>query len=66
MSVAHDTARREAIRIYARAYDEWATEEQVLLEEGKYAEAEGAHQHAQWCVRAYKAEIDDPKVETDA
>lgn len=60
MSGVQATARKEVIRTYARAYDDWATEEQQLIAEGKYPEAEGAHQHALWVVRAYKAEIDDP------
>jgi len=57
----HDEARREAVRLYARAYDEWATEEQVLVAEGRYVEAEGAHVQALIVLRAYQRELDDPE-----
>lgn len=54
------SARREAIRTYAAAYDRWAESEQVLVAEGMYADAQGAHEYAMWCLRAYRAELDDP------
>lgn len=60
VSVKDMTARREAIRMYAAAYDRFAEQEQVLVAEGMYAEAQGAHEFAMWCLRAYRVELDDP------
>ena len=47
----------------ALAHDRFAETEQVLVAEGKYIEAQGAHEYAALIVRAYKAELDDPKPE---
>lgn len=55
-------ARREVIRTYARAYDDWATEEQRLWGENKPIEAEGARRQSDIILRAYRAEFDDPEV----
>ena len=54
-------AREAVLKQLATAYDRFCETEQVLVAEGKYAEAEGAHQFAIWLLRAYKAEQDDPK-----
>ena len=58
------SARSEAIRRYAAAYDRWATDEQLLIAEGHFPEAQGAHEYALWSLRAYRAELDDPTVRT--
>ena len=55
-------ARREVILHYARAHDEWSTEEQRLRFEGKLIEAEGAHRTAVRVLKAYQNEIDNPEV----
>ena len=54
-------ARRTAIFTYARAHDHFATEEQTFAGEGKPIEAAGAHEYALICLRAYRAELDDPE-----
>jgi len=55
--------RGEAIRRYALAHDHFAELEQLLVNEGRVPEAEGAHQYALLALRAYRAELDDPKPE---
>jgi hypothetical protein len=60
--ILRDTlAKSAAIRQYAAAYDHHATLEQQLVAEGRYVEAEGAHEYALWVLRGYRAEIDNPK-----
>lgn len=59
---AHDP-RQAVIRRLAASYDRFADEEQVLVSEGKYAEAEGAHEACRIILRAYQAESDDPTPE---
>ncbi len=59
----HETARREAIRLYARAYDEWATEEQKRVQEGEYDAAALAHENARIILTAYRGEVDDPDLD---
>lgn len=54
-------ARSAAVRTYARAFDEWAQEQQSLVGEGKVTEAAGAGAYASWALRAYRSEIDDPE-----
>ncbi len=56
-------ARAAVVRQLAAAYDRFAEEEQTLVAEGRYVEAEGAHVVAVRLLRAYQAELDDPKVE---
>ena len=55
----HAQARQAAIRQYAAAYDHFGTEQQKAVGREADAEAEGARQHAEWVLRAYKAELDD-------
>lgn len=57
--VTVDDAPAVATRRYAAAYDHHSDEEQRLVGLGRYAEAEGAHQYAMWCLRAYNAEVGD-------
>lgn len=54
-------ARGNVIRQLAKAFDHWAAKEQMLVGDGRYTEAEGAHVIALRLLRAYRAEIDDPK-----
>ena len=62
ISVLRDAmARSTALRLLAAAHDHWAEEEQVAIAEGRYAEAEGAHQFALLALRSYRAELDDPE-----
>ena len=62
ISVLRDAmARTTALRMLAAAHDHWAEEEQVAIAEGRYAEAEGAHQFALLALRAYRADLDDPE-----
>ena len=61
MNAVSTEARRAVVRQYAEAYDHFATMEQELVVEGRYVEAQGAHEHALWCLRAYRNELDDPK-----
>ncbi len=56
----HDP-RQAVLRQLAAAYDRLAEEEQILVSEGRYVEAEGAHQVAVRLLRAYTAELDDVK-----
>jgi len=44
-----------------KAHDHWAEEEQRLSGQDRYVEAAGAHQHTLYVVRAYHAELNDPK-----
>ena len=57
--IAQD-ARKAVLRQLAEAHDRFSEQEQVLVFQGMYAEAEGAHQLALWVLRAYRAEMDDP------
>lgn len=54
-------ARKAVLRVLAERADHFAEMEQLLVQEGKYADAEGAHKFGMWCLRAYKGEADDPK-----
>lgn len=54
-------ASKAALRQYAHAHDHWSEEEQLLTAQGEPILAEGAHQHALMCLRAYRAELDDPQ-----
>lgn len=53
-------ARQAALHRYAAAYDRFAEEEQMHHLLGNWPEAEGAHVYAMACLRAYRAEMDDP------
>ena len=57
-------ARREAIARYSKAHDKFAELEQRHSGRNPI-EAEGAHQYALICLRAYRNEIDDPAPLTD-
>jgi hypothetical protein len=55
------SARRSVLEQLALAHDHWAEEEQRLVGEGRYIESQGAHEIAVSLLRAYRAELDDPK-----
>jgi hypothetical protein len=55
-----DPAREAALYAYAHAHDRFFEREQVHRVKGETAEAEGAHVYAMWCLRAYRAELDEP------
>ena len=54
-------AKEAALRQYAEDHDRWSEHEQLLRAKGEPILAEGAHQHALICLRAYRAELDNPK-----
>lgn len=58
-ATTHDPKEAVLEQLAAR-YEYFAELEQTLVAEGKYTEAQGAHAYGQFCVRAYKAEMDDP------
>lgn len=53
--------RKAVLEQLALAHDHWSEEEQLLAGQGRVVEAEGAHQHARYVLRAFRAELDDPK-----
>jgi hypothetical protein len=55
------SARRSVLEQLAIAHDHWAEEEQRLVGEDRHIEAQGAHEIATSLLRAYRAELDDPK-----
>jgi len=63
MNTQTDPARSAVIRQLAEAYDCHAEQEQVLVFEGRYDEAQAEHEVAQKVLRAYRIEMDDPKPE---
>lgn len=58
-------ARESVLLQYGAAHDVHATEEQLAVDRGDYVEAEGRRAYANWVVRAYRAELDDPKPAAD-
>lgn len=60
MKTKSATARAAVLERLAKAHDHWSEEEQRLRTSSPI-EAEGAHQYALACLRAYRAELDDPK-----
>ncbi len=59
-------ARKAVLRQLAEAHDRFAEQEQALILEGLYPEAEGAKKYADWVLRAYRIEMDDPDWRHDA
>ena len=57
-------ALADALRRYAAAYDHFATEEQVLVAEGRYDDAQAAHVIALHCLHAWQKEDKDPAPRT--
>lgn len=56
-------ARSSVLRRLSKAHDRFAEQHQLLVASGDWAEAEGAHQMCLRLLRAYVAEMDDPKPE---
>lgn len=54
-------ARNSAVRELAKIHDRFSELELVFQFSGSVFEAEGAHQYALMALRAYRAELDDPK-----
>lgn len=61
-----EVARNAALHQLAAAHNHWSEEEQRLAGQGKAIEAQGAHEMAVTCLRAYRVELDDPKPPTVA
>ena len=55
-----DTAKEAVLTQLAARYEHFAELEQLLIAEGKYTEAQGAHAIGQQIVGIYKSELDDP------
>lgn len=53
-------AKTAVLQQLALAHDHWSEEEQLLFHQGRAIEAQGAHEYAVACLRAYRAELDDP------
>jgi hypothetical protein len=56
-------ARREALYRYAAAHDHYAELEQRYVAQNRPIEAAGAHEFALIALKAYIAEVDDPRPE---
>ena len=54
-------ARRAALAQYAKAHDHFSEQEQISVVRGNAIEAAGFHEFALIALRAYRAELDDPK-----
>ena len=59
--VAASAAREACLRQYADAHESFSVREQIAVCESRMAEAAGERQFAQWAIRAYAVELDDPK-----
>jgi hypothetical protein len=59
--VRDQLARHAVLCQLAVAYDHFAEEEQILIAEGRFVEAQGAHVVGLTVLQAYRAEMDDPK-----
>ena len=53
-------ARQAVLRVLAARHDHFATQEQLLVEQGEYDKAAEAHAYANAVLRAYRAELDNP------
>lgn len=54
-------AKENALRQYAIAQEHHSVQEQILMGEGQVFAAAGEHEHALWCLKGYRAELDDRK-----
>lgn len=59
-------AKQDVLIQLARAHDHWSEQEQLLALVGKPIESAGAHEMALRCLRAYRAELDDPAPKAQA
>jgi hypothetical protein len=53
-------ARRSVLRQLLSAAKAWSALEERYGLEGRHIEAEGAHKHSVWVLRAYAVEFDNP------
>ena len=61
VSITDQAAKDNALRQYAIAQDQHSTQEQILMGEGQVFAAAGEHEYALWCLKGYRAELDDRK-----
>lgn len=55
------SARRAVLEQLAKAHDFFSEEEQRLAGQDRFTEAAGAHQYTLYVIRAYHAELNDPR-----
>ena len=53
-------ARRSVLRQLLTSAKAWSALEERYGLEGRHIDAEGAHRHSVWVLRAYAVEFDDP------
>ncbi len=56
-------ARKAVLEQLAKAHDHFSEEEQRFQGQDRHIEAAGAHEYALLTLRAYRAELDDPRPE---
>lgn len=61
VSVADIIARAAVLEAIESAEARFIDREHRATEEGRYAEAQGAHEYVKWCHRAWEAEFNDPQ-----
>lgn len=61
VSGASLAARQSVLRAYAAAHDRFSEREAQHRAAGDVVLADGAHRYALWTLRAYRAELDDPR-----
>ena len=59
-------ARKAALQRYALAHDHFSEQEQIAVVRGHAIEAAGFHEFALIALRAYRAELDDPRRKVNA
>ena len=62
-AVQSSEARKAVLRQLLTAAKAWSALEERYRHEGRTIDAEGAHQHGIWVLRAYAAEADNPPPE---
>lgn len=60
-SIRNAIAERTAMQTYAERYDYWREREHGHRLAEEHFLAEGAGRYAEWILRAYKAELNDPE-----
>jgi hypothetical protein len=60
-SEVQQVARHAVLLQYAAAHDWWSEQEQVLVKRDRADEARTAHECAVLILRAYQAELSDPR-----
>lgn len=59
VSPADIAARQAVLRALSEAHDRFTRRHAEFVEAGNKAEAAGAWRYADWCLRAYRAELDN-------